>query len=502
MDKNQIFVGIKELNKPKRSFLWFFSICCLATHLEAQSTAVTTAANAGQLPFLYLNQYFEYDIKSQDEIFLAGKTFNFANFKISVEGSKAEVELLLLKPWIMTNSSLIFKNKASALIQKVAVTKGNLNYTLLIPPQATSLCLVSNSRFSETEFCKSLVITKAEDFQVQVSADGEVLDKSGLVVLKDKVGVLNFSAVLSADQIVLLKTKKRNVLPISVKKLADVDTMTIVFRDQGLTEKNAWEEKINIDQSFVVLRLDPLVSVKQDLYFNESVSKQSPLSYSSTTVKAKSPLRIEENGITTEVFGVFSGSKASSPNLNVSLNSDLGKGIRSTYRWGISAKIRGFAQAQIYQINIFSDSLNSIKGTNQMPYAAAIGAEYQLQNRLSVLAQGRIHKDLFLQQSGASGVEIITGHNAEVAVAPTYQIYRSLDSKLSADLMGSYLYSSEAAGTSASGFKAQLGLSYIRRFEFGQFALSSRYGMRSQKFGEFEFTEQLVDYGLGYHYLF
>ena len=77
-----------------------------------------------------------------------------------------------------------------------------------------------------------------------------------------------------------------------------------------------------------------------------------------------------------------------------------------------------------------------------------------------------------------------------------------VDSKLSAELTGSYLYTSEAAGTSASGLKTQFGLTYIQRFEFGQFTLSSRYGLRSQNFGEFKFSEQIADYGVGYHYLF
>lgn len=490
------------MNNIKRSFLSLFSILCLALHANGQSTAATGTATASQLPFLYLNQYFQYDIKSQDEIFLAEKIFNFANFKISVSNSKAEVGLLLLKPWIMKNSSLVFRDKTNATINSTAVSKENFNYMLSIPADARSLCLVSSSQFSEAEFCKSLVVSALQEFEVQVTANGEVLDKAGLVVLKDRENILNFSAALSVDQLVLLKTKKRNVFPISIKKLADAETMTIVFRDQGLTEKNAWEDKINIDQSFVILQLDPLISVKQDLYFNEGISRQSPLSYSSTVVKLAPLNRLEENGLTTEVFGIFSGSKAFSPGLNVSLNSDLGKGVRSTYRWSISAKTRGFAQAQIYQITMASDSGNSITGMNQLPYAAAVGAEYQLRNRLSILGQGRIQKDLFLKRSGSNGVEITTGHNAELAIAPMYQVHRTVDSKLSVDLTGSYLYTSDAAGSAASGIKTQFGLSYTRRFEFGQFALSSRYGLRSQKFGEFKFTEQTFDYGLGYHYLF
>ncbi len=476
-------------------FLHVLTFACLALQANAQPIAAP-------LPFLYLNQYFQYDIKNQDEIFLAGKIFNFANFKISSSNSKAEVDLLLLKPWIMNNSSLTLKNKMNLPISSTPIKKENLNYLLSIPSEATTLCLVSSSRFSETEFCKSLVATNSAEFQIQVIANGEVLDRTGLVVLKDKEGILNFSAALSVDHVALLKTKKRNVLPVSIKKLADADMMTIVFRDQGLTEKNAWEEKISIDQSFVILRLDPLINVKQDLYFNESVSKKSPLSYSSAVVKATPPRRLEENGLTTEVFGIFSGLKAASPGLNVSLNTDLGKGVRTTYRWSVSAKIRGFAQAHIYQTAIASDAGNSITNAKQMPYGAAAGAEYQLQNRLSVLSQARIQKDLFFKRSGTSGVEIIAGHNAELAVAPTYQIYRTVDSKLSAELTGSYLYTSEAAGTSASGLKTQFGLTYIQRFEFGQFTLSSRYGLRSQNFGEFKFSEQIADYGVGYHYLF
>ena len=111
------------MNNIKRSFSSLFSILCLALHANGQPTAATVTATPSQLPFLYLNQYFQYDIKSQDEIFLAGKIFNFANFKISVSNSKAEVELLLLKPWIMKNSSLVFRIKQTQLLIRLLSQK-------------------------------------------------------------------------------------------------------------------------------------------------------------------------------------------------------------------------------------------------------------------------------------------------------------------------------------------------------------------------------------------
>ncbi len=482
----------------KLFLLFLFSACFFSHNIWAQATA-----GSRQVPFRYLNQYFQYQIKNQDQISIAGKIFDFKNFEIVINSDSAEIDIQNLQPWILQTTTFYFKDENFVILKKVAVGKDRTTFSFKVPATAKHICLTSISRFTEIEFCKGLIATEANPaVPPKVVANGETLENMGLVVLKEKDVVLDFSAILSTDHRVNLKTKKRNVLPVSLRKSSDSDIMTVIFQDQSVTEKNAWEEKVSIEQSFIYVRLDPLLNIRQDLFYNDVNLKMSPLNYTSTSLRSEPVGRLEENGLTTEVFGKFSGLKGTSPNLNVALNSDLGKGIRTTYRWSLSPKFRGFAQAHIYQTIIATDSTNSIKNGNQMPYAAAGGAEYQLTNQLSVLTQARLQKDLFFKATAANNIEVTTGQNTEISVAPTWQIFRTFSSKLSSDVTLSYLSTSDAGGFSATGMKTQLGLSYLQRFSVGQFAFNASYGQRIQNFENFKFSEQIAFYGLGYHYQF
>ncbi len=460
----------------------------------------TLAKIDGQLPFLYLNQYFTYSIATSSEIIIAEKSFDFKNFGISNEDKNTVFNLESLNQWLIPGSKLGFKNKENMSLGRISLTKGKSSYRVQLPQGTASVCLFASSAFSDFQFCKSISSVENTTLSPKVSVNGELVDNAGTVVLKDKEESLIFSAVLSAESSVLLKTKKRNVLPSTITKSAADNFLTIQFADQSLNVNNTWTEKINVDQSYIVLQLDPLISMRQDLYFNKPNLKTSAWNYSSSqALKSGFAGKIDEDGLVTEVFGIYSGLKGESSTVKVSLNSDLGKGVRSTYKWPMNAKTRGFLQGYVYQTSIISDANNGVINPQQFPFALSGGAEYQLWNRWSILGQGRLHKDLFFKTGAGSSVEVFTGLNTELSLTPVWEIFRTSDSKWLADLGLSFLYSTDV---SAAGYKYQLGTSYVRKIDLGQFVLSGYYSSRSQNTSANSFTEQLFFYGAGYHYSF
>ena len=259
-------------------------------------------------------------------------------------------------------------------------------------------------------------------------------------------------------------------------------------------------QKINLDQSYIVLQLDPIVSMRQDLYFNKPNLRASAWNYSSLqSLKSASAGTISDDGLTTELFGIYSGLKGESTTLKFSLNSDLGKGVRGTYKWPINLKTRGFLQGYIYQSSIINDAGNGVVNPQQLPFAFAGGAEYQLWNHWNLLGQGRILKDLFFKAGTGASVEMFTGLNGEISVTPIWEIYRNKDSKWTADLGLSYLYSTQI---SASGSKYQFGTSYVKKINLGQFVLTGYYSSRTQNSSANTLTEQAAYYGAGYHFSF
>ena len=462
---------------------------------------LASLANAeGQLPFLYLNQYFSYEVLSASEINIADKTFDFKKFVISSEGKNIVFNLEAINQWVQPGSKLIFKSTQDKSLGQKTILKDKLIYRILRPESVVTVCLVSSSVFTDIQFCKAISATETSEIDPQVSVNGEPVDKVGTVVLKEKEESLVFSAILSTNSKLLLKTKKRNVLPYTIRKAPEDNFFNIQFIDESISMNNTWEEKVNLDQSYIVLRLDPIISMQQDLYFNKPNLKGNAWNYSSLQfIKNELARAISDDGLNTELFGIYSGLRGESPTLKASLNSDLGKGVRGTYKWPINIKTRGFFQGYVYQTSIISDVNNGVINPLQYPFAFAGGAEYQLWNHWSVLGQAHVLKDLFFKSGSGASVEIFTGLNTEISVTPIWEIYRKKDFKWTADLGLSYLYSTEIA---AAGYKYQIGTSYVQKINLGQFALTSYYSNRSQNSSANTLTEQVFYYGAGYQYSF
>ena len=151
-----------------------------------------------QLPFLYLNQYFNYDIVSASEITISDKSFDFKKFIISSEDKNIVFNLESLDRWLLPGSKLVFKNAENISLGQKRILKDKFIYRILKPEDAVSVCLVSSSVFSEIQFCKTISTTDTTELKPQVSANGEPIDKEGTVVLKESFAAASINTVLIA----------------------------------------------------------------------------------------------------------------------------------------------------------------------------------------------------------------------------------------------------------------------------------------------------------------
>lgn len=465
-----------------------------------------STASAQNLPFLYLNQYFEYSVINSNQIELAQKVFDFEKLEIVVSKQDLFLNFENLKDWIAQDTVVILKDGKKGAIQKVLVKENQRVLKINLPAGAVAACLSFSSRFSNAEFCKTFEV-KANEISTKpiVKINARAADLDGTVVLKEKDEVISFLAVLSASNSVLLKTKKRNVLPAAIQKNANDDTLNIKFKDQTQSVNNTWDEKVSLDQAFFLLQLDPVLSLKQDIYFNRPNLKTSAMNYSTTVVKNKVNHPYQKYGLVTEAFAIFTGIKGKSNALDVSLNSDLGKGLRATYRWPLASNWDGFAQAHIFQTTIVADIGNQIFKPTQLLYAAAGGLNYIFNSKFSFLTELRLQNDLFFKSSSvsAAAVEVTTGLNKILSVTPSWDFYQGLSDRASLDIGGQYLMATEASGQKVNaGFKYTVGLNYSRHLDFGQLSLAMLYANRAQDTESFVFREQVFLYGFGYRLVF
>ena len=201
-----------------------------------------STASAQNLPFLYLNQYFEYSVINSNQIELAQKVFDFEKLEIVVSKQDLFLNFENLKDWITQDTVVILKDGKKGAIQKVLVKENQRVLKINLPAGAVAACLSFSSRFSNAEFCKTFEV-KANEISTKpiVKINARAADLDGTVVLKEKDEVISFLAVLSASNSVLLKTKKRNVLPADIQKNANDDTLNIKFKDQTQSVNNTWD---------------------------------------------------------------------------------------------------------------------------------------------------------------------------------------------------------------------------------------------------------------------
>src|SRR3989338_3220748 len=455
------------------------------------------------IPFLYLNQYFTYEVQNASRMTLDGKVIDLEKFEVTVTQDKALVTFESLENWILPTSLFIFKNSKNEIISKSKVSKSTLTMHFKLPATATSACLMSTSHFSKFEVCKQLNSVESEA-EISVKVDGQQLDTAGSVVLKEKAQAVFFEAHFGTGFSVTLNTKKRSIIPISIQKNATDDFFSVRFRDTNLREANSWDDKINIDQSSVTIQLDPVVSLRQDLYFKNPNVKTRSMNFT----KAESKVivkKILNREIKTEVFGVYLGLRGSSATMNVSLNIDLGRGFQATYQWLIDKKMHGYVQGNMYQTTIVVDANTSVGNASQTLYSAAAGVNYHWLSQVDFIAEVRLQRDLFFATSGTSptGVDMVGGLNKVISVIPVWSFYQNEKHQAWVDAGLHYLMSTTAENISVnSGLKYQLGLGYASAFQIGKFSAQVHYQRRDQNIEGFTFYENAAHFGLGYHYQF
>lgn len=470
-----------------------------------------------RIPFVFLNQYFSYDLVDADKIILSDKTINFNDIAIDKMKRVTTINLDDLAKLNFSNYTLTFRNEKQEVVGQKPFTPAEMigSKTFSLAPTATDVCILSSNLFTKFQMCKSLAPSTQV---VGARIDDQPIENRSIVVLKSNEKPITFEATLSNTNNVKLTTKKRIFYPKSIQKEASQPILKIRFIDSGLTTDNVWDDNINVNQSTLTIPKDSILKLKQDLYFVNTNVQNMAVNYAAPVpapkrevVKSKAPLikpdvYIEPNEqYILEPFTIFTGMKGKNSTLDASLASDLGKGLKFSYRKKMDDVSELQTSFTAYQIGITNDvNQATIGNASQMLFIATAGWKYSLTSSLGIIPQVEFQQDLFFKNTlGTSEVSMVAGLNKQLSVNPYWIFYSGKHAQASLDLGLTYILPTSAGGLSVkSGNKVKYGASFQYRLPSGAVLLQFQTGIRKQDFDDIVFSENFIIMSAGYSFYF
>lgn len=260
-------------------------------------------ADSPKLPFVFLNQYFEYDVSE-------GKIFSIGGHKIDWNDDFAQIvdgklvvkkqEILLAGLWTINlknaNNKVIFTVKetdlnalrtfvlpasaATAIMTKPEPAAGDASAPVEVVAKptvapGTTVCLSSRNLITQYLMCKSLtpVPPAASETQYpEVAISKKKANKFGRVILNQPKKSILFDVKVNQVESIKLTTRKRLIIPSTVKKNVARKDYQIKFVDMEW-DNYSWETNVGYDQEAFRVPNDNLVTVYQD-YFNKDHSNK------------------------------------------------------------------------------------------------------------------------------------------------------------------------------------------------------------------------------------
>lgn len=255
----------------------------LAAIFLALLLPVAAMAEAPKLPFVFLNQYFEYDVSE-------GKVFSIGNHKIDWNDDFAQIadgKLRLKKQDILLAGlwNISLKNQANKVLLNIKEQDLNALRTFALPvasgtatsiaEQATTVCLTSRNMITQYLMCKSLapVVPGVDDSKYpEVTISKKKANRFGRVILNQPKKSILFEVKVNDVESIKLTTRKRLIIPSIVKKNVARKDYQIKFVDLEW-DNYSWETNVGYEQEAFRVPNDNLVTVYQD-YFNKDFSNK------------------------------------------------------------------------------------------------------------------------------------------------------------------------------------------------------------------------------------
>lgn len=268
-------------------------------------------AEKPQLPFVFLNQYIEYDVSE-------GKIFNIGGHKIDWNDDFATIkdgklllkkqEILLAGLWNITVKNP--KNKAVFVVKdqdlnalRTFQMPASATATLMMNPEpvaapeevsgtvaaaiqpqelvvapGSTVCLSTRNKITQYLMCKSLTPMTALEGYPQVQIANKKVNPYGRVILNQPKKSILLDVKVNEIESIKLTTRKRLIIPSTVKKNVARKDYQIKFIDVEM-DNYSWETNVGYEQEAFKIPNDNLVTAYQDYFNKDNSNKELDLVY-------------------------------------------------------------------------------------------------------------------------------------------------------------------------------------------------------------------------------
>ena len=475
--------------------------------LETSADVKTGSSKNTDLPFVYLNQYFNYKTINNEILQINDVAYDLTDFSI-INNSSSENKILevTLKENFLAFSKVLkfqtYSNKTKQFVSVSSEKKGEL-HLIKLDPQAENdfLCLSPENQFTSFKFCKSLN-PKLEIGLSNITLNEEPINDEGNIILTSTENKILFSANYKNTDFISIQTRKRNVLPAKINKTAGSEDFKIQFVDAEKS-RYAWEDKININQNFFNLKFDNLINLKQGIFFKNNVTVEQGVSQI-LIEKAKVQQKYYNRLIVSPLI-VFEELAGKSATVDALLRSDIGFGFSGSIEHYLENKQNIFGAVAFYltKLSPTASNANIIDGQTTV-LSMQGGYRYTLSDSWSVAGILRLEENLFLNQFDSNTVILTKGISKMAGIAPEFTFYNKNNwlATIDAGLFVMMPTDVKNSTTTAMGnyFSGNVKASY--KVKWGRVTAGATLGSRSQKNSEYTYVGSTVIYRMGLNYLF
>lgn len=502
-------------------------------------------AEKPQLPFVFLNQYIEYDVSE-------GKIFNIGGHKIDWNDDFATIkdgkllikkqEILLAGIWNITvknpknkvvftvkdqdlNALRTFPMPASAtaaimMVPEPVTTPEEVSGTvaaaapqpqeLVIAPGST-VCLSTRNKITQYLMCKSLTpMTDLEGYPKVEIAKKKVNPYGRLILNQPKKSVL-FDVKINELESIKLTTRKRLIIPSTVKKNVARKDYQIKFIDVEM-DNYSWETNVGYEQEAFKIPNDNLVTAYQDYFNKDSSNKELDLVYYVPPYKRMKIL----NMYSISPFFGFSRFEGNTRTKNVSILSEYDISLRTYIMKQMPKEQKYQWFAKYFHFWTASANFRSIKyvsNVNSVTVANPQGFLYNLSGSVNRAFSDRISYAIRAAIEKNTAVDYNSNNSAEVNMSSVLNKELGVQGSLNMYDRGrfvSFLHAGYAwlLPTDISGSQSKMGTrAYFRtdlHYADGNklYGIGFHYNLRNQETQLQKLKDQSFDYTASYSVAF
>ncbi len=472
----------------------------------AEAPAPVTVETKNKLPFVYLNQYFTYKLINPDTLQINDTKYDLNDLIVTVNESSLDIELKGTFESFNKDAGFLIltKTEKSAIVVqftnadgKFSVTRSGKNIL-----DAEYVCLYKKNQFTSVQVCKSIEAQK-DTRGSSLTINNQTVNSEGTVILNE---TNNQKIILSLSRknndFIKIETIKRVVLPVKLEKAKDSEDFDIQFIDAG-NSRLAWEDKINLNQNYFDLKFDELMTLKQGIYFNNTITVEKGLSQ--TFIDRDQIQKKYYNKLSFEPILVFSELAGKSATTEAILRSDLAIGVSITGDHYLENGNNVYGSFSYYNSKLSLTTNNTrILNPETSLITLASGYKYKLTDKWDFAIEGRLQEDTFFNQVNSTTIALTKSLIKVVGVVPEYTFYNSGKLSLSSSLGAYILLPTDVPNTSttALGTLLKFDIRSSYKVSWGRLTGGVSYGNRNQKNDVYTYNAADVTYRVGLMYLF